>query len=801
MKLLFKYNKKMYNILKGGTDIKEQKSSEVLGNVLYDYSNEPKLIKKLIITFHDNYVQSCINTRYTDSCLSRTQFKEYYKMVRKKGAHKKTCHYDDEFIHEGNANKTPPYFENLFRLITYLFNIRCSRGITTIMPRTIKYDKLLYNEDLFNNIIENADSMKYEYVKDDDDINNLFKLMYATGRLLNTIVENNIVNHIFIYFLIGRLDTYDMQDEKEKNKRYKKIQDIVGDDMYYRYRPPEQPYNYAKVNINDDGNVYSFFNCCETALFFLFEKSGKIKNIRINGRSIEEKDYYENKKYSPEKWSRYLKDIPKKHIFNKGSYEIKALFISQVAQYLLNNNIEISDEPHTIDNAKERLFEIFDNMKSEYKIELMDGHVEVKKKGNIYIIYNSTIYNNLLFHLLNLKKDVINNHKFVLISGNSGDEIKKQIERMDDGYWGILHSCGNYIDNKLVLDCKDTNKLVILRGCFMNNQNITQLIIGNNVIIIGDYAFTSCSNLTGDINIPDSVENIGVYAFSQTKITGNIKIPDSVENIGVRAFYQTKIIRLFIGSHVTNIGDYAFGECKELTGDIKIPDSVKNIGNGAFYKTKIIRLTIGAGVTYIGDSAFYECNELTGDIKIPDSVENIGGSAFCQTKITGLTIGASVTYIGDGAFSECKELTGDIKIPDSVENIDNGAFYQTKITGLTIGSLVTNIGDYAFGACEYLSGDIKIPDNVENIGVRAFYKTKITGLTIGSHVTNIGDYAFSRCRNLTGDIKIPDSVKNIGEYAFYKTKIIRLFIGIRVTNIGNSKFSRHIRLTGDIKIP
>ena len=91
--------------------------------------------------------------------------------------------------------------------------------------------------------------------------------------------------------------------------------------------------------------------------------------------------------------------------------------------------------------------------------------------------------------------------------------------------------------------------------------------MGANVTSIGDYAFASCSGLTG-ITIPNSVANIGNEAF----------------------FYCGSLTNVSIGTGVTTIGRDAFAFCSSLTG-ITIPSSVTNIVASSL---GIVRIGIGS---------------------------------------------------------------------------------------------------------------------------------------------------------------------------------------------------------------
>lgn len=152
---------------------------------------------------------------------------------------------------------------------------------------------------------------------------------------------------------------------------------------------------------------------------------------------------------------------------------------------------------------------------------------------------------------------------------------------------------------------------------FYNCTNLTSVTIGNSVTTIGGSAFSSCGSLTS-VTIPASVTSISKSAFNicndltsievdannnnycdidgvlfskdQKAIlrypegkVGACSIPDSVTDIGDYAFYRCiGLASVIIGNSVTTIGSYAFGYCDDISG-VTIPASVTTIEGYAFY--------------------------------------------------------------------------------------------------------------------------------------------------------------------------------------------------------------------------
>lgn len=305
-------------------------------------------------------------------------------------------------------------------------------------------------------------------------------------------------------------------------------------------------------------------------------------------------------------------------------------------------------------------------------------------------------------------------------------------------------------------------------SCTDTEVGIPPTIRGYKVIAIADNAFNDTTygrnnKITG-IAIPDSVKNIGEYAFAACSSLKKVAFGTGIEAVGYRAFEYRDISEVYID----DIGAWCSISFNE-NDDYSHPDSTW--GTNLYLKGQLVTdLVIPEGVTSIGNYAFREYDSIT-NITLPSTLISIENKAFegCSN-LESIICGenSNLTTIGNGAFMNCYHLT-NIAIPDSVTSIGYYTFtntgYYKDTTNWENGVLY--IGKHLIKAKTNISGIYNIKAGTLTIASEAFYEcTELTNITISDNVTNIGYAAFRYC-NALKSITIPNSVTIFGDYVFY----------------------------------
>lgn len=247
------------------------------------------------------------------------------------------------------------------------------------------------------------------------------------------------------------------------------------------------------------------------------------------------------------------------------------------------------------------------------------------------------------------------------------------------------------------------------------NITLPSKIDGRSVTRVGKYAFRNCRNLTG-VSIPDSVKRIEYGAFYQCAALARVTLPAGDLDIGDIAFNECYSLTNAQG--FTVLKDILFGYYGSQKS-LAIPSGVRRLSDYALYKKDITEVTLPSTLTNIGNYAFHQCRSLKG-IAIPESVVRIGERAFYDCpSLENINLSPGLDIIPDGMFLLCRALER-ITLPSKIGRIGNFAFGScVSLSAITLPPSVTNIGAYAFSGCCGLSS-MEFSPNVAIIGNRAF---------------------------------------------------------------------------------
>lgn len=228
-------------------------------------------------------------------------------------------------------------------------------------------------------------------------------------------------------------------------------------------------------------------------------------------------------------------------------------------------------------------------------------------------------------------------------------------------------------------------------------SDLEHIVIENGITKLGDYAFYNCSGVN-EINIPDSVKEIGKYSLYNTGIT-ELVIPDSVTDIANWALQKCQnLTSVSIGKKVECIGYAAFANCSALTS-ISIPDSVTQLDDYVFSRCISLKsVTLPATIKKIPSGFFYECTDLE-SVYIPESVTCISSYSFknCDS-LTKLEIPQGANAINECAFRDCDNLK-EFVIPETIEDIRDysiGYYYDNgykKYTDIVIKGYTNSVAE------------------------------------------------------------------------------------------------------------
>jgi len=421
-------------------------------------------------------------------------------------------------------------------------------------------------------------------------------------------------------------------------------------------------------------------------------------------------------------------------------------------------------------------------------------------------------------NLTTIGYDVFGNCKSI-----SKIEIPKSLKKFD-GTWGrgtnLSYGAFGGCSNLKTVNF-EAGSAIVCAALFMGCDGIEEIELPDTITEIGDSAFKSCKNLNKVI-IPESVTKIDGDAFAECSGLVDIKMHEGINTIGSRAFYKCdrlldivipdsvekiefeafrgcdKLENIKLSENLTIVGYGVFGDCKSIS-KIEIPKSLKkfdgtwgrgtNLSYGAFGGCSNLKtVNFEAGSTIVCAALFMGCDGIE-EIELSDTITEIGDSAFKNCKnLDRITMNNGIEILESSAFEDCFSLT-TINIPNTVKAISNSTFQDcTSLTEVHLSSILKEIPASTFSGCKKLT-TINFPSTLTTIGNSAFSGCEsLPEAILPSGVEKIESNAFKNCKALK-KAAVPDTVSSIGSSAFYGCEALTdITLGSKLKKIESQTF-------------
>lgn len=361
----------------------------------------------------------------------------------------------------------------------------------------------------------------------------------------------------------------------------------------------------------------------------------------------------------------------------------------------------------------------------------------------------------------------------------------------------------------------DCPVVALEKGCLRNHAAVQKLVLGENVVFIGEGAVQGCKALT-EVQFDDALRTIDRQAFYQCTSLGNVTLNEGLDSIGHYAFWQNQAVKsVTIPASVRGVGGNPWGECSLLekvevdaanehltaiggvlfnkdvttlichpcakynfeTGMVyTVPSTVKVLGSNSLRANPLMtECVMPEGLVEIGAQVFLGCSNMS-KLTIPSTVTKIGNDAFLLLpKLKSFSIAEGNTSFryengmlltgNNNELIYCLIASSDMAVPEGVTKIKAKAFQQkTDLVNITLPSTLKSIGDQVFANCTNLE-TVAFNPALQTIGANAFMGCAKLGAADLSGVMTIGAQAFAKC-NMLVDVKFGPMLISLGQMAF-----------------------------------
>lgn len=273
----------------------------------------------------------------------------------------------------------------------------------------------------------------------------------------------------------------------------------------------------------------------------------------------------------------------------------------------------------------------------------------------------------------------------------------------------------------------------------------------NKLIIEGELNSDDWSKIKQMTNLTELdlskalIDEIPSYAFNERWAIDKVVLPPTLKKIGTYAFQKTSLTSVNIPDNVETIAEYAFSNARQLQ-EVHLPDSLTSLGNYAFEECRSLRtVKIPAKLKEIPWYAFQHCKSLQ-SVELHDGITGIGDYSFNNCDLREMTLPKSTTWVGGNAFNGNTNLS-KVTLNEGLIDIWAEAFYNTAIDTLNCPSTLRNIRNSAFAGCRNLR-QINLNEGLTRIEVYALANNKTTEIVLPSSLEYCAGAAFDGCDSL-----------------------------------------------------
>lgn len=276
-------------------------------------------------------------------------------------------------------------------------------------------------------------------------------------------------------------------------------------------------------------------------------------------------------------------------------------------------------------------------------------------------------------------------------------------------------------------------------------QEVNKLIIEGELNADDWSKIKQMTNLT-ELDLSKAlIDEIPSYAFNERWAIDKVVLPPTLKKIGSCAFQRTSLTSVNIPDNVETIEEYAFSQVRQLQ-EVHLPDSLTSLGRYAFEKCRSLRtVKIPTKLKEIPWYTFDGCNSLQ-SVELHDSITGIGDYSFRNCNLREITLPKSTTWVGGSAFEENANLS-KVTLNEGLIDIWASAFQDTAIDTLNCPSTLRNIYNSAFARCNNLR-QINLNEGLTRIEVYALADNMATEIVLPSSLEYCAGAAFSNCNSL-----------------------------------------------------